>query len=28
MAATEEEARAIAMREEPYMTITSIDCLT
>lgn len=28
MAATEEEAKAIAMREEPNMTITRVDCLT
>lgn len=28
MATTEEEAKAIAMREEPNMTIKSIVCLT
>lgn len=28
MAATEEEAKAMALREEPHMTIKSIVCLT
>ena len=27
-ASTEEEAKAMALREEPYMTITKVVCLT